>query len=255
MKITPSSINSGKNNARKPNHPSKSGAITASEPLNNPYKNERVRDQKPVHDIVEIAGIPASELTPRVHQVLSGLLEEVDKLRTEIAQLRVNVKEAKALADTDPLLGIPNRRAFARELGRSLAMVKRYNHSATLVFIDLNHLKKINDTYGHMAGDAALEHVTEIFKSNIRAVDSFARLGGDEFGLILDKADKNIARQKIADLNQRIFETPLIWQGTPLPLTVANGIVEISGNRNIQEILELADQLMYKNKTLARANR
>src|SRR5258708_31353782 len=87
------------------------------------------------------------------------LLAEIDRLKAELIDAERQIAELEARADIDPLLGIFNRRGFARELARSLAYVKRYGTAAALLFIDLDLFKAINDRHGHAAGDALLKAV------------------------------------------------------------------------------------------------
>ena len=83
------------------------------------------------------------------------------------------------------MLPLLNRRAFVRELTRYISFAGRYNTPASLIYFDLNHLKKTNDTLGHAAGDAVLAHFTEVLTAHVRDSDSVGRLGGDEFGVLL----------------------------------------------------------------------
>lgn len=230
------------------------GAYAVSPLSENPFIQSSSANPA-IFDSVEIAGIPGNELTPKVQKALINLLELVDELKSEITTLEGRVIKAEARADMDPLLNIANRRSFGRDLSRTLAMVKRYDHKATLLFLDLNNLKKINDSHGHAAGDAALEHFATTISKNIRVVDRFARIGGDEFGIILEKADKNIARQKITQLAEILGNTPLNWQGSSIVLRFASGLVTITGENSAEEVLQLADQAMYEDKIAAGSGR
>ncbi|MEQ8751633.1 MAG: GGDEF domain-containing protein, partial [Amphiplicatus sp.] len=162
----------------------------------------------PAVDEVSFAGIPPEELTPRVREALTALVSEVQKLREELSTTRARIDELEHLADTDPLLGVSNRRAFVRDLNRAVAMAERYETPSALVFADLNDLKKINDTLGHGAGDAALAHVASILSANIRQTDAVGRLGGDEFGVILTQNDQPTAKLKAQSLAELVAATP-----------------------------------------------
>src|ERR1700712_1291455 len=132
-----------------------------------------------------VLGIPEAEFTPRVRDAIMGLMGEVDNLRRELSQTRARLDEAEKTADQDHLLPLLNRRAFVRELTRYIAFSGRYNTPASLIYFDMNHLKRINDTYGHAAGDAALKHFAETLLGHVRDSDCVGRLGGDEFGVLL----------------------------------------------------------------------
>ncbi|MEX0645593.1 MAG: GGDEF domain-containing protein [Parvularculaceae bacterium] len=199
-------------------------------------------------DAVVIAGIPDNELTPRVRQALQSLMEEVATLRAELAQTRARIGELEELADTDPLVGVLNRRAFVRELNRALAMVERYGAPSSLVFIDLNDLKTINDNWGHAAGDAALAHVAKILAAHVRQTDAVGRLGGDEFGIILTQADQATAEEKAKSLAALVEAEDVQWRDQTFTARLSCGVVEIKKGSSADEALETADNEMYRVK-------
>lgn len=199
-------------------------------------------------DEVSFAGIPPEELTPRVREALTALVSEIQKLREELESTRARVDELAHLADTDPLLGVSNRRAFVRDLNRAIAMAERYETPSALVFADLNDLKKINDAFGHAAGDAALAHVASILSANIRQTDAVGRLGGDEFGIILTQNDQPTAKQKAQSLAELVAATPVEWRGKTFTAHISCGVVEIRKGATIEEALQLADTAMYEVK-------
>lgn len=199
-------------------------------------------------DEVWFAGIPENELTPRVRKALLSLMDEVHKLRTQLVNARETINELESLADRDPLLDILNRRAFVRELSRTLAMIERYGTRASLVFIDVNGMKTINDVMGHAAGDAALEHVAQTVAHNIRQTDAIGRLGGDEFGVILVEADQETAQKKGNALADLVAAEPVAWSGEPFTARISIGAVEIKKGATVDQALETADFEMYRKK-------
>ncbi len=199
-------------------------------------------------DQIWIAGIPEKELTPRVLKALTSLIDEVKDLRDELSSTREKIAELEDLADRDPLLEILNRRAFVRELNRALAMMERYDTKASLIFIDVNGLKKINDVMGHAAGDAALNHVAKTIAANIRQTDAVGRLGGDEFGVILVESDQAAALQKGEILSEIIAASPVSWRGDPFTSRISFGVVEIQKGSTVDQALETADFEMYRTK-------
>ena len=199
-------------------------------------------------DETVLMGIPDVELTPRVREALFSLMAEVQNLRAELTQMRGRVGELEKLADHDPLLDIFNRRAFVRELDRTLAMVARYKVQACLVFIDLNDLKIINDQRGHMAGDTALKHVAESISTNIRQTDVVGRLGGDEFGLLLTHVSQETAEQKAASLAQVISAIPVNGHGDAFIVRISCGVVSIAKGVTADQAMESADSAMYEAK-------
>lgn len=208
---------------------------------------ESARATAPVDDI-SLLGVPDAELTPKVRAALLSLVEDIRTLREELDQTRARISELETLADRDPMFDVFNRRAFAREMDRALAMIDRYGVRVSLVFIDLNDLKKINDTMGHGAGDAALAHIAEILSANVRQTDIVARLGGDEFALLLMQADQAVAQVKAQQVAELIAEKDVIWDGAPFKAAVSWGAVEIKQGLSAKEAMTLADEAMYEAK-------
>ncbi|GHF20269.1 GGDEF domain-containing protein [Kordiimonas sediminis] len=204
-----------------------------------------VRD---IHDTVEVQSIPADEMTPAVQRAIMQLVEEVDALRRELHEANKRLKDIEDLADMDPLLPIPNRRAFVRELSRMISFAQRYGAPSTLVFIDLNDMKYFNDTYGHDVGDQVLLHVANLLIANVRDTDIVARLGGDEFGLILAQADDSVGHNKAEALINLIQSHPIEINGKPYSLKMAFGTYTFSGNDEPKEVIDKADRAMYEKK-------
>lgn len=138
-----------------------------------------------------------------------ALEAENTTLRMAVAQLVERVAELEQIADTDTLTPLANRRCFLRELQRVARQVSRYGHSAAVLFIDVDGLKTINDTYGHSTGDRVLVHVARILRERVRATDMVARIGGDEFGVLLERVDAEAAREKALALCAAIAGNPL----------------------------------------------
>ncbi len=201
-----------------------------------------------IQDTVQVLGIPPEEMTARVQKAILGLMEEVDNLRRELDHTNRRLREMEDMADTDAMLPIPNRRAFVRELNRMISFAERYGTPSTLMFIDLNDMKKINDTYGHDAGDKALFHVARILIENIRGTDVVGRLGGDEFGVILAQADENVGAQKAQELADVIQKNPLVIDEKTINMTMAFGTYTFRSGDQPDEALDKADKAMYENK-------
>lgn len=201
-----------------------------------------------IEDTVEILGIPSAELTPKVRSAITALMSEVDRLRTELSTTNNRLRELEDLADLDTLLPIANRRAFVRELNRMISFAERYGTPSTLIYIDMNDLKKINDTYGHDAGDAALKHIARTIKDNIRGSDTLARLGGDEFGVLLAHAGENSGTEKAVNLSEIVSQTPFHLSGETHYLNYAYGTYTFRGDDSAEGVLDQADRAMYERK-------
>jgi diguanylate cyclase (GGDEF)-like protein len=192
-----------------------------------------------------IAGIPLAELTPRVRALIVQQIDEHELLAAALADMRARVDELERLVDSDTLTPLPNRRRFLRELDRVLKHAQRYRNSAFVMFVDLDGLKAINDSHGHLAGDAALIHVAQILAGMVRTTDLVARIGGDEFGLLLEYLDADQARDKAAGLAEAVRAQPLDIGAHQLQLGVSIGIAEIRPGDSAEDVLGRADAAMY----------
>ena len=201
-----------------------------------------------VDDPVSLLGLPEKDLTPRARMALRHLIEEVAALRQELGFTQSRLAELERLANEDLLAPIGNRRAFLRDLARTIGYVERYGAACSLLYFDLDGLKAINDTFGHAAGDAALIHVAEVLLAHTRSSDVIGRLGGDEFGVLLARADEKAARGKALRLCDAVALTRLSWKGEIIPISVAFGAHRLVAGEEPQVALAAADRAMYRHK-------
>ncbi len=196
-------------------------------------------------------------MTGRVTEVLTGaadgdgLLAEVRQLREHVAQLQQRIEQLDQLAHQDVLMALPNRRGFMRELDRLVARAARYGTPAAMLFVDLDGLKIINDTFGHQAGDQALIQVAQLLSAGVRRGDIVGRLGGDEFGILLEQASEASAHETAARLGDVIAACDFLHDGDVLPLSVAIGVAMIDGQASPAEVMAQADEEMYRRKAAA----
>jgi diguanylate cyclase (GGDEF)-like protein len=200
-----------------------------------------------------VLGIPEAEFTPKVREAIMRLMSEVDSLRHELQVTRIRLEDMEKAADQDGMLPLLNRRAFVRELTRYINMAGRYNMPVSLIYFDLNHLKKTNDTYGHAAGDAVLEHFATVLSKNVRESDCVGRLGGDEFGVLLSHANQTQALRKADSLAASLQATPTIWEGNTIPVSFAYGAFQLNSGDNPDIAMARADQAMYAHKKAQRS--
>lgn len=179
------------------------------------------------------------------------LLAEIRRLRAEISQLHERVELLDRLAYQDVLIDLPNRRGFMRQLEAAIDRVSRYDDSAAMLFVDIDGLKMINDTFGHQAGDEALILVAQMLSDGVRKSDCVARLGGDEFGILLERADEGSATDTASRLVSMIASCEFCFQGTCLPLSVAIGITVIEPLDQPEAVMARADLAMYRHKDAA----
>ena len=180
-----------------------------------------------------------------------GLVAEVRQLRERVAELQQRVEQLDELAHQDVMMALPNRRGFMRELDRLVARAARYGTTAAMLFVDLDGLKMINDTFGHQAGDQALIQVAQLLSAGVRRGDIVGRLGGDEFGILLEQASEASAHETAARLSQVIAACDFLHDGDALPLSVAIGVAMIDGQSSPAEVMAEADEEMYRRKAAA----
>ena len=222
-----------------------------SGPTDEPVAVPPVAPARPIQqalDVATIMGVPEAELTPKVRAAIDRLMAEAQSLREELGRARRRVEYLEQLADRDPLAPVLNRRAFVRELTRMIAFAERYGVSGSVLYFDIDGMKRINDTWGHAAGDAALKHVAELLLRDVRASDIVGRLGGDEFGIILAQADAQAAAAKARTLAEAIAAEPVPWHDEALELGVSYGIYTFAGGEAVDEALNAADHAMYASK-------
>jgi diguanylate cyclase (GGDEF)-like protein len=179
------------------------------------------------------------------------LVQEIGRLRAQVAQLQQRVEQLDHLAHQDSLIDLPNRRGFVRELERLIARTGRYDAKAALLFVDVDGLKAINDSFGHRAGDEALIQVAGLLSSGVRKSDMVARIGGDEFGILLENADQASAHETASRLIDLIAGCEFVHDGDELPLSVAIGVGLIEPTDTAATVMARADEEMYRRKAAA----
>ena len=180
-----------------------------------------------------------------------GLMEELRRLRARVAELKQRVEQLDALAHQDVLMALPNRRGFMRDLELMVERIARYGGSAAMLFVDVDGLKLINDSFGHQAGDQALIEVAALLSKGVRRGDVVGRLGGDEFGILLEHTDEDSALETAARLGNLIAECDFDHHGAALPLSVAIGVAVIDGQTSPADVMAAADEEMYRRKAAA----
>ena len=176
----------------------------------------------------------------------------MDSLRLDVEQLQLSLAEAEASADHDTLAPVYNRRAFVRESSRVLAMVKRHEVEASLIYFDLNNFKAINDAHGHAAGDAVIRSIGELLIRQTRQTDIVGRIGGDEFAVVLTHIDRQAAQGKAEALAAALRTEKVLHEGEAHYVTAAFGVTHITAQDTVELALARADEAMYADKALHR---
>ena len=181
----------------------------------------------------------------------NDLTDEIRRLREEVARLERRIEDLDQLAHYDSLVPLPNRRGFLRELEKRIDRANRYGDHSAVLFLDVDGLKTLNDSFGHHAGDAALVQVADLLRAGVRQSDCVARFGGDEFAILLEHADAEQAKETAARLVDLIAGSDFELDGAPIPLSAAIGIALIEPGDQAEAILKRADRAMYEVKAAA----
>ncbi len=216
-------------------------------------KDFPMSDSREHRALLEALGLDLTQLDRRTRAAIEALSEEVLALRDEAAELRSALADAELLADNDALLPIFNRRAFEREVRREIALSGRFQTPLSLIFIDLDNFKQVNDVYGHAAGDRVLQTISEILMDRTRETDIVGRLGGDEFGVVLAHATFEDSQRKAAHLTAAIDTLEVRDENNPeIPAVRVGGscgVVEWRTGQTAAALIARADQAMYLEKS------
>lgn len=171
------------------------------------------------------------------------------QLRTAHAQLQAQAARIKVLEElvyTDDLTGLLNRRAFDHVLEKELHRAQRgLSQGGLLILIDLDNFKAINDSFGHLAGDACLRAFADTLLTSVRQMDSIARLGGDEFVVLMANTDTNAALHRIQQLAWALNHVTFMWQGHSIAIRASVGVREFTGRETAEAIMASADASLY----------
>jgi diguanylate cyclase (GGDEF)-like protein len=178
--------------------------------------------------------------------------------RSIFKYLRNNVEakyheEIYRLTTTDGLTGIYNKRYFLETLEREMGRCLRYDRPLSLVMIDIDFFKQVNDTHGHLAGDTVLSQLAALIAAKVRKEDIFARYGGEEFALILPEVPNDGAVQLAEKLRALVEATPMTFDGTPIRITISLGLASLPKNEiTVADFVQSADDFLYQAKESGR---
>jgi diguanylate cyclase (GGDEF)-like protein len=161
-------------------------------------------------------------------------------------------KKLEEIAYTDALTGISNRQHFMSLSLIQFERTKRINNSSYIAMFDIDHFKKVNDTYGHIVGDKVLKCVAERVRSAIRPYDIFGRYGGEEFILFISDINEEDIKIQIERMRQAICDSPMIFDGTALTVSASFGVAPILPPNDLTEVIRIADEQLYKAKNAGR---
>ena len=178
------------------------------------------------------------------------VLERVSEQAAAVIYNSTRFEQTEHESHTDPLTGMPNRRSLARQLEAGLARAARMGGRGTVVVLDLDRLKEINDTYGHEVGDRALRTVGNVLRATVRQHDLCARFGGDEFIVVMWECNPEHEARRVADLQSAVAAHPFEPRsGVRVSLSISAGAASFPEDGNtFEELLAAGDERMYRDK-------
>jgi len=186
-----------------------------------------------------------NELEIRVRQRTADLNEVNDTLSREIAERISTQKELQEAAARDPLTRLMNRRAIQERIEHEVFRNRRIQTPFTLVMVDLDHFKAVNDTEGHDAGDSIMIETAVRMKSMLRGQDSVARWGGEEFVILLPDTNLQGATIVAEKIRRRIADSPYFFSGKKIGVTASLGVAEFIGDPDTERLVAAADKALY----------
>lgn len=190
----------------------------------------------------------AEEAIQQRNQVIASLeaaQKALDAKQIELVEINTRLEE---LALTDELTNLWNRRAFIDQIDYQIALAQRFDSPVSLLFVDVDNFKKINDSWGHLIGDQILKTLAVLLLQSLRKTDFAARYGGEEFVVLLPHTDQ-VGAVVLAEKLRKDIETASVWEH---PITVSIGVSTQSADITGVDLILLADQAMYKSKQRGR---
>lgn len=214
----------------------------------NSYKVENITDFKVAHTKLYKIAVTLETNTKTLSEELKYHNGQVKIMGAKIQELEKELKKAKDESKEDFLTKLYNKRALNEFLHMHESSYNRMGHTFSIIFFDLDHFKKINDTYGHEAGDAVLSAFAKILKKESRGSDIIGRYGGEEFIALLADTPKEAAAVFAEKVRVQVEKTRFLFRGTAIAVNVSCGVSERTEVKTLKQLLEHADAKLYKAK-------
>ena len=179
---------------------------------------------------------------------LQGLSERVAFMEQQAQGYREHLEEQRLKALIDPLTGLPNRAAWSERLAHEVVQWQTHGNPLLIAMLDLDHFKRINDGYGHLAGDKVLKIIAAQLTKHLRPGDFVARFGGEEFVLLIPNTPLPAGLQLLEKLRAAIEACPFHFKGEPVTLTASIGVAPFALGERSEQVLKRADEALYRAK-------
>ncbi len=183
---------------------------------------------------------------------LDALVARVKHMETASSEAEQRIEEQRQKALRDVLTQLPNREAYQQRLQQEFERWERYRRPLTLAVCDVDHFKRVNDTYGHLAGDKVLRIVAKTLKKRLRKTDFIARYGGEEFVILMPETTEDAALNVLDGVREAIGSCPFHFKDNPVQITMSFGVTAFSQDDDTDAAFERADKALYRAKQAGR---
>jgi diguanylate cyclase len=183
---------------------------------------------------------------------LKSLSERVAHMEQEAQGFREHLEVQRQKALIDPLTGLPNRAAWSERLEHEIKQWQQHGNTLSLAMLDLDHFKRINDNYGHLAGDKVLKIIATVLRKRLRGSDFIARFGGEEFVLLMPATPPAVGAKLLETLRAAIEACPFHFKGERVTITLSMGLATFRAGEHSDLVLKRADQALYRAKNAGR---
>ncbi len=190
----------------------------------------------------------ATEPQQSLGDELQSLAARIQAMESEAQQSKASLEEQRHKAVTDSLTELPNREAYSERVYDELQRWQRYGRPLSLAVCDIDFFKRVNDNYGHQAGDRVLKVIAKSVAKRLREVDFMARYGGEEFVILLPETAGDVALQTLDKIRAAIARAAFNFKGEPVQITLSMGVSEFGEGDNAETVFERADKALYEAK-------
>ncbi len=167
-------------------------------------------------------------------------------------QVKEQLREERSRALTDVLTQLPNREAWQERLDFEFRRWQRYRNPVSIAILDIDHFKRINDSYGHKVGDRVIQLLAKTLAERLRNTDFVARYGGEEFVVVMPETDPESALSVLDKLREHIEQLPFHFRGEPVSISFSAGLTQLAEGDDADSVFERADKALYQAKAAGR---
>lgn len=215
------------------------------------WSEEQTRSPAPGENATDVL----LQQTRRIRESILSLKQNLDASRQEIMQLRQEVSRAREDALADSLTGLANRRGFDAALATCLAAADTAEHGPSLLIADIDHFKRVNDSYGHLFGDRVIKTIAQILKDHVKGRDTAARYGGEEFVILLPDTPLAGAGHLAEKIRATVEQVRIKRAGSSEALanvTISLGVTSYRAGESVADFIARADEALYASKNRGR---